>query len=78
MNDIRSVHKNIVFLEFVIAEKHIRQLFSSKPELTPFSGVGTRLLMIDYQPQGAYARYPKDVNTTAYVVHRGSSCPWLQ
>ena len=33
-----------------------------------YQAVGRKLLMVDELPQGAYARYEKDVRATAHVI----------
>lgn len=40
-----------------------------------YQAVGRKLLMVDELPQGAYARYEKDVRATAWVVSRRGSVP---
>ena len=40
-----------------------------------YQAVGRKLLMVDELPQGAYARYEKDVRATAYVIPRRGAVP---
>jgi hypothetical protein len=40
-----------------------------------YQAVGRKLLMVDELPQGAYARYEKDVRATAYVIARRGAVP---
>jgi len=40
-----------------------------------YQAVGRKLLMVDELPQGAYARYEKDVRATAWVVSRRGGVP---
>jgi len=40
-----------------------------------YQAVGRKLLMVDELPQGAYARYEKDVRATAVVVSRRGAVP---
>ena len=40
-----------------------------------YQAVGRKLLMVDELPQGAYARYEKDVHVTATVVSRRGAVP---
>jgi len=40
-----------------------------------YQAVGRKLLMVDELPQGAYARYEKDVRATAHVISRRGSVP---
>jgi len=40
-----------------------------------YQAVGRKLLMVDELPQGAYARYEKDVRATAYVISRRGAVP---
>ena len=40
-----------------------------------YQAVGRKLLMVDELPQGAYARYEKDVRATAHVISRRGAVP---
>jgi len=40
-----------------------------------YQAVGRKLLMVDELPQGAYARYEKDVRSVAYVIPRRGAVP---
>ena len=40
-----------------------------------YQAVGRKLLMVDELPQGAYARYEKDVRSTAHVIPRRGAVP---
>ena len=40
-----------------------------------YQAVGRKLLMVDELPQGAYARYEKDVRQTAQVIPRRGAVP---
>lgn len=40
-----------------------------------YQAIGRKLLMIDELPQGAYARYEKDVRATAQVISRKGAVP---
>jgi len=40
-----------------------------------YQAVGRKLLMVDELPQGAYARYEKDVRSTAHVISRRGGVP---
>ncbi len=40
-----------------------------------YQAVGRKLLMVDELPQGAYARYEKDVRQTAFVISRRGAVP---
>jgi len=40
-----------------------------------YQAVGRKLLMVDELPQGAYARYEKDVRSTAHVISRRGAVP---
>jgi hypothetical protein len=40
-----------------------------------YQAVGRKLLMVDELPQGAYARYEKDVRSTAHVISRKGAVP---
>ena len=40
-----------------------------------YQAVGRKLLMVDELPQGAYARYEKDVRQTAHVIPRRGAVP---
>ena len=40
-----------------------------------YQAVGRKLLMVDELPQGAYARYEKDVRATAWVISRRGAVP---
>jgi len=40
-----------------------------------YQAVGRKLLMVDELPQGAYARYEKDVRATAFVISRRGAVP---
>jgi hypothetical protein len=40
-----------------------------------YQAVGRKLLMVDELPQGAYARYEKDVRATAHVISRRGGVP---
>ena len=40
-----------------------------------YQAVGRKLLMVDELPQGAYARYEKDVRATATVISRRGAVP---
>lgn len=40
-----------------------------------YQAVGRKLLMVDELPQGAYARYEKDVRATAQVISRRGAVP---
>ena len=40
-----------------------------------YQAVGRKLLMVDELPQGAYARYEKDVRSTANVISRRGAVP---
>ncbi len=40
-----------------------------------YQAVGRKLLMVDELPQGAYARYEKDVRARAYVISRRGAVP---
>jgi len=40
-----------------------------------YQAVGRKLLMVDELPQGAYARYEKDVRAVAYVLARRGAVP---
>lgn len=40
-----------------------------------YQAVGRKLLMVDELPQGAYARYEKDVRATAHVIARRGAVP---
>jgi hypothetical protein len=40
-----------------------------------YQAVGRKLLMVDELPQGAYARYEKDVRQTAHVISRRGAVP---
>jgi len=40
-----------------------------------YQAVGRKLLMVDELPQGAYARYEKDVKSTAQVISRRGAVP---
>jgi len=40
-----------------------------------YQAVGRKLLMVDELPQGAYARYEKDVRATAWVIARRGAVP---
>jgi hypothetical protein len=42
-----------------------------------YQAVGRKLLMVDELPQGAYARYEKDVRATASVISRKGAVPDL-
>jgi hypothetical protein len=43
-----------------------------------YQAVGRKLLMVDELPQGAYARYEKDVRALAYVLPRRGATPDIQ
>ncbi len=38
-----------------------------------YQAIGRRLILVDELPQGALARYERDVASVAYVVHRRGS-----
>jgi hypothetical protein len=40
-----------------------------------YQAVGRKLLMVDELPQGALARYERDVAATAYVISRRGAVP---
>jgi len=40
-----------------------------------YQAIGRKLLMVDELPQGAYARYEKDVRQRAYVISRRGAVP---
>src|SRR3990172_2901217 len=40
-----------------------------------YQAVGRKLLMVDELPQGAYARYEKDVRAVAFVIPRRGAVP---
>ena len=40
-----------------------------------YQAIGRKLLMVDELPQGAYARYEKDVRSTAHVIARRGAVP---
>lgn len=42
-----------------------------------YQAVGRKLLLVDELPQGAYARYEKDVRATAFVISRRGGVPQL-